>query len=156
MFIHRDRSPTRRHWYHRHRHTAIELCNPGVTHTISPFRNVNGVRFCSEIFLCHLQPIPTLDGSVRSAWLCVVFTLNRPFYPASSVHPVSTLIPYPREIHVLLLWSQTVRQKKPKNKKKCKLVGKASEMPAYEYATPQARPEEILRVTKKTIPGKKI
>ena len=35
----------------------------------------------------------------------VVFTLNRPFYPASSVHPVSVLIPSPREI--LILWSQT-------------------------------------------------
>ena len=35
----------------------------------------------------------------------VVFTLNRLFYPASSVLPVSVLIPYPREI--LMLWSQT-------------------------------------------------
>ena len=42
----------------------------------------------------------------------VVFTLNRSFYPASSVHPVSVLIPYPREI--LILWSQTVRQSKTK------------------------------------------
>ena len=40
-----------------------------------------------------------------------VFTLNGPFYPASSVHPVSVLIPYPREI--LILWSQTaVRHRK--------------------------------------------
>ena len=44
----------------------------------------------------------------------VVFTLNRRFYPASSVHPVSVLIPYPDEI--LILWSQTVRQRKTKNK----------------------------------------
>ena len=43
---------------------------------------------------------------------CVVFTLNRPFYPASSAHPVSVLIPYPGEI--LILWPQTVRQRKTK------------------------------------------
>ena len=44
-----------------------------------------------------------------------VFILNRPFYQASSVHPVSVLIPYPRDM--LILWSQTtVRQRKTKNK----------------------------------------
>ena len=50
----------------------------------------------------------------------VVFTLNRPFYPASSVHPVSVLIPNPREI--LIMWSQTaVRQRKTKNKIKSQI-----------------------------------
>ena len=45
----------------------------------------------------------------------VVFTLNRHFYPASSVHPVPVLISYPREI--LIRWSQTVRQRKTKKYK---------------------------------------
>ena len=36
--------------------------------------------------------------------------MNRPFYPASSVHPASVLIPHPREI--LILWPQTVTQRK--------------------------------------------
>ena len=44
--------------------------------------------------------------------IVVVCTSNRPFYPASSAHPVSVLIPCPREI--LILWSQTVRQTKTK------------------------------------------
>ena len=62
----------------------------------------------------------------------VVFTLNRPFYPASSVHPVSVLIPYPRE--TLILWSQTVRQRKTKiiiKKNTGKFKCRASGMPAY-------------------------
>ena len=46
--------------------------------------------------------------------VAVVFTLTRPFYPASSVHPVSVLISYPREIPILL-WSHTVRQRKTEN-----------------------------------------
>ena len=29
--------------------------------------------------------------------MCVVFTLNRCFYPTTSVHPVSVLILHPRE-----------------------------------------------------------
>ena len=41
--------------------------------------------------------------------VCVVFTLNRSFYPTTSVHPVSALILHPREIQIM--WSQTVRQK---------------------------------------------
>ena len=43
----------------------------------------------------------------------VVSTLNRPFYPASSVPSVSVFIPYPREIPIL--WSHTVRQRRTKN-----------------------------------------
>ena len=46
----------------------------------------------------------------------VVFTSSLPFYPTSSVHPVSVLIPYPREI--VILWSQTLRQRETKNKTK--------------------------------------
>ena len=49
----------------------------------------------------------------------VDFKLNRPFDPASSVHPVYVLIPYPREI--LTLWSQTVRQRKTKSKTKSQI-----------------------------------
>ena len=48
----------------------------------------------------------------RVCVVCVVFTLNRSFYPTTSVHPVSVLIVHPREIQIL--WSQTVRQGKPK------------------------------------------
>ena len=39
----------------------------------------------------------------------VVFTFHRLFYPTSSVHPVSVLIPYPREIPIR--WSQTETEK---------------------------------------------
>ena len=53
-------------------------------------------------------------GPVVVVVVVVVFTLNRPFCPASSAHPVSVLILYPREI--LILWSLTVRQRKTKNK----------------------------------------
>ena len=45
-------------------------------------------------------------------FVVVVLILNCPFYPASSVHPVSVLISYTREI--LIMWSQTVRQRKTK------------------------------------------
>ena len=48
----------------------------------------------------------------------VVFTLNRIFYQASSLHPVSVLIPYPREI--LILWSHTETEKYQKHKIKKK------------------------------------
>ena len=59
--------------------------------------------------------------------MCVVFTLNRSFYPTTSVHAVSVLILHPREI--LNLWSQTVRQRKTKTT--AINQGKASEMLAY-------------------------
>ena len=45
--------------------------------------------------------------------VCVVFTLNRPSYPASSVHPVSVLTSYPRDI--LVMWSQTETRRRQKN-----------------------------------------
>ena len=68
----------------------------------------------------------------------VVFTSNRPFYPAS-VHPVSVLIPYPREL--LILWSQTVRQRMTK---KHKIIANSSfkqskcQRTGYENTTTQA------------------
>ena len=40
--------------------------------------------------------------------VCVVFTPSRFFYRTASVHPVSVLIPYPREMQIMRL--QTVRQ----------------------------------------------
>ena len=49
----------------------------------------------------------------QKAFVVVVFTLNRSFYPTTSaVPPVSFLILHPREIQIL--WSKTVRQKKTK------------------------------------------
>ena len=54
------------------------------------------------------------NGDRGDACARVVFTFNCSFYPASSVHPVSVLIPHPREIFILR--SQIVRQSKPKNK----------------------------------------
>ena len=59
--------------------------------------------------------------------MCVVFMINRLFYPASSVHKVSVLNPYPGDI-LLLLWSHKVRQRK--NKSNREFMGQASEMPA--------------------------
>ena len=60
----------------------------------------------------------------------VVSTLNHPFSPASSVDPVPVLIPYPREI--LIMWSQTLRQRKTEkyNNRKLKCHA-ASEVSAY-------------------------
>ena len=43
--------------------------------------------------------------------VCVAFTSNRSFYPATSVHPLSVMI---HPIEVQILWSQTVRQRKTK------------------------------------------
>ena len=54
------------------------------------------------------------SGVPRTLVAVVVFIFNRPFYPASSLHPVSVLIPYPREI--LIMWSQAVRQRKTNEK----------------------------------------
>ena len=36
----------------------------------------------------------------ETAAVVVVFTLNRSFYPTTSVHPVSVLLLHPREIHL--------------------------------------------------------
>ena len=58
----------------------------------------------------------------------VVFTLNRPFYPASSAHPLPVLIARPREI--LIMSTQTARRRKTNNKNNRKFRGQASEMQA--------------------------
>ena len=60
---------------------------------------------------------------------CVfVFTLNRLFYPASSVHPVSVLIPYPRNTDSVVTDWEIEDDQKPK--KYAKFKCQASEMPA--------------------------
>ena len=58
--------------------------------------------------------------------VCVAFTSNRSFYPATSVHPLSVMI---HPIEVQILWSQTVRQRETKTT--AIKQGKASEMLAY-------------------------
>ena len=71
----------------------------------------------SETETEHLLSVgfsPKADGRDFEGFgvhVCIVC----PFYPASSVHPVSVVIPHPREIYIL--WSQTVRQRKTKNEK---------------------------------------
>ena len=80
--------------------------------------------------------------------VCVVFTLNRSFYPTTSVHPVSVLIVHPREIEIM--WSHTVRQRKTKTT--AINQGKASEMLAYlvrqHNKTSQTRKIRKLRTKK--------
>ena len=71
--------------------------------------------------------------------VCVAFTLNRSFYPTTSVHPVSELI-HPRAIKIM--WSQTLETEKTKITEINQ--GKASEMLAnlvQEY-NKQPRPEK--------------
>ena len=68
--------------------------------------------FSSERFRTHSR---RATPACLSACVCILhvrvaYTLNRPFYPASSVHAVSVLIPCSREM--LVMWSQTVRQRK--------------------------------------------
>ena len=46
------------------------------------------------------------------SWVCVVFTLSRSFYPATSVHPVPVLILHPREIQNSVV-TDPVKQSKP-------------------------------------------
>ena len=73
--------------------------------------------------------------------MCVCFTLNRSFYPTTSVHPVSVLILHAREIQVL--WSQTVRQRKPKQpqlqqqNKQHRAVAVSCEIPDSQLAQSQ-------------------
>ena len=63
--------------------------------------SARGVCFVSRFQ--QVYPFSAQIGKVVGVVVVVVFKLNRPFYPASSVHPVSVLIPYPREI--MILWS---------------------------------------------------
>ena len=65
--------------------------------------------------------------------VCTVFTLNLPFYPTSSVHPVSVLVSYYLLSYgrdLLIMWSQTVRQRKTKTSNNRKFMSKTSEMAA--------------------------
>ena len=70
--------------------------------------------------------------------MCVVFALNRSFYPTTSaVPPVSVLILHPREIT-----NYVVRLRQRKTKTTAINEGKASEMLAYlvrEHKTSQTR-----------------
>ena len=64
-----------------------------------------------------LRRCTTKHASLQDGWdsndigwyVCVVFILNRSFYPSTSVHPVSVLILHPREIQIT--WSQTETEK---------------------------------------------
>ena len=82
-----------------------------------------------------------------------VFTLNRPFYPSSSVHPVSVLIPHPREI--LILWSQTVRQRKTKNKTKSQIQVSSKWSVSVPGTRTQQHKQDRKNKSKKTIKQKK-
>ena len=70
--------------------------------------------------------------------MCVVFTLNRSFYPMTSVHPVSVLID-PREI--LIMWSQTDREK-PKQPQLMEVRQVKCYRTWYENTAKQARPDQ--------------
>ena len=60
--------------------------------------------------------------------MCVVFTLNRSFYPTTSAHPVSVLILHPREI---LRTNYVVTDCGRKTKTTALNQGKASQVLAY-------------------------
>ena len=79
-----------------------------------------------------------MKGSINVRIRYVVFTLNRSFYPTTSVHPVSVLI-HPREIHIM--WSDCERKTKSTaiNQGKAR---NATKRTWYENTTKQARPEK--------------
>ena len=91
--------------------------------------------------------------------MCVVFTLNRSFYPTTSVvHPVSVLIFHPTRREIQTMWSQTVRHKK--NKTTAINRGKASEMLAYLVCMIPEHDEnkpakKMRRITRKRRKGRK-
>ena len=64
--------------------------------------------------------------------VCDVVTLNRPFYSASSVHPVPVQIPYPRETPGTN--SVVTNCETEKDQVKCQRI-------EYKDTTTQARPE---------------
>ena len=58
-------------------------------------------------------------SSENNIVVVVVFLLNRPFYPALSVHPVSVLIPYPkRDTDSVVTDCETEEDQKMKNNRK--------------------------------------
>ena len=102
------------------------------------------------MFHYHTPPPKNGIAPTSRQCVCVVFTLNRSFYPTTSaVHPVSVLILHPREIQIM--WSQTVETEKTKTTTMNQ--GKASEMLAYRVRehnkTSQTRKIRKIR-TKKT------
>ena len=153
------------HYYHTDHHveTCTELTdrtilefnvivNPGTRMQAQPQpieyrhhilqKRYRSLRSCRSAPWRLVQTMRIPDNGI----CCVVFTLNRCFYPASSVHPVSVLIPYPREI--LFLWSQTVRQRKPPTENNRRVMGKASETPACRVRVREHNKDEQDRKTR--------
>ena len=81
--------------------------------------------------------------------VCVVFTLDRRFYPASSTHPVSVLIPYPRNIYEFFCGHRLWDRGRPKNKYNRKFMGQASEVPAYRVREHKQHKQEQKIKTKR-------
>ena len=131
---------------------------------LSTALNAHGNKYQSPRALCtHTQTKPARVGVVLSrselvellvgAATCVgtclghvvvaVFTLNRPFYPASSAHPVSVLIPYPRNTDFVVTDCETEEDQKMKKiiaissvkRVKCQRTG-------YDNTTTQVRPKK--------------
>ena len=105
--------------------------------SVSPCLLVRRYRHPSLPVLCAM----TITQSSFFVGVVVFLTLHRPFYPALSVHAVSLLIPYPREIRIL--WSQTVRQEKAENVKKVSTSSVKQmkcQRTGYENTTTHARP----------------
>ena len=95
---------------------------------ICPDRSVESTRTTGEYWLQYTVYC-NRTIFMDSTSVCVVFTLNRPFYPASSVRPVCVLIPYPRVI--IIMWLQTVGQRKTENKNNREFTSQASKRSAY-------------------------
>ena len=64
-------------------------------------------RFCADPHRL-MEAIPPCNQRVVFYPVCIVLTINRSFYPTTSVHRVSVLIICPREIQILR--SQAARQ----------------------------------------------
>ena len=80
--------------------------------------------------------------------VCVVFTLNRPSYPASSVHPVSVLTSYPRDI--LVMWSETETRRRQKTTVFFFIfLSKPGETPAYRVREAQQHKQDQKMKTKR-------
>lgn len=157
------------HYYHTDHHveTCTELTdrtilefnvivNPGTRMQAQPQpieyrhhilqKRYRSLRSCRSAPWRLVQTMRIPDNGI----CCVVFTLNRCFYPASSVHPVSVLIPYPRQ--TIILWSQIMRQRKKKGKiiasETVKKQVKCLNVPGAR--TQQHKPGQKIRIRKKT------
>ena len=116
------------------------MCHCATTWLLHGTRIIKHLQ-CRARLPCTLHSCNLV--AVRTAIVCVVFTLNHCFYPTTSVHAVSVLILHPREIQIL--WSQTVRQRETKTTTINQ--GKAGEMLAYlvrehQKKTSQTRKKE--------------